>query len=125
MIDHVLNNITTCQVGFLPGRSTTQQLLLCLNNIYKATSQDHLIYFDFCKAFDSLPHNKLLAKLTNHGITGTLWNWFNNYLSNCSQFVKICNSISSSVTWCTTGQHSWPIAFLNLHKRPIINSPIF
>ena len=41
IIDHILNNITTCQFGFLPGRSTTQQLLLYLNSIYKATSQDH------------------------------------------------------------------------------------
>ena len=33
IIDFVLNNITKCQFGFLPGRSTTQQLLLYLNNI--------------------------------------------------------------------------------------------
>jgi len=44
-----------------------------------------------------VPHNKLLAKLTNYGITRTLWNWFNNYLSNRSQCVEICNAISSSL----------------------------
>jgi len=97
IIGHVLDNITTCQFGFLPGRSTTQQLLSYLNNIYKATSQGHQtdsIYLDFRKAFDSVPHNKLLDKLINYGITGPLWNWFNNYLNNRSQCVKICNAIS-------------------------------
>ena len=86
-----------CQFGFLPGRSTTQQLLLYLNDIYQATSQGHQtdsIYLDFRKAFDSVPHNKLLVKLSHNGITGNLWNWFNHYLHNRSQCVKICSSIS-------------------------------
>ena len=97
IINHVLDNITTCQFGFLPGRSTTQQLLLYLNDIYQATSQGYQadsIYLDFRKAFDSVPHNKLLVKLSLNGIKGNLWNWFNNYLHNRSQCVKICSSIS-------------------------------
>ena len=97
IIDHVLNNVTTCQFGFLPGRSTTQQLLLYLNNIFKATSQGHQIdsiYLDFHKAFDNVSHSKLLVKLSNYGITGNLWNWFNNYLRNRFQHVKVCNVIS-------------------------------
>jgi len=90
IIDHVLDNITNCQFGFLPGRSTTQQLLLYLNNIYKATAQGHQadpIYLDFSKAFDSVSHNKLLVKLSNYGKTGNLWNWFN------TECVKICSAI--------------------------------
>jgi len=30
-----------------------------------------IIYTNFKKAFDSMPHNKLLVKLWNIGITGT------------------------------------------------------
>ena len=97
IITHLLNNITTHQFGFLPGRSTTQQLLLYLNKIFQATLQGHQtdsIYLDFRKAFDSVSHNKLLAKLSNNGIAGNLWNWFNSYLHNRFQCVKICSSIS-------------------------------
>ena len=97
IITHIFNNITTCQFGFLPGRSTTQQLLLYLNNIFQAISQGHQIdsiYLDFRKAFDSVPHSKLLVKLSNNGITGNLWHWFNSYLYNHFQCVKICSSIS-------------------------------
>jgi len=97
IIDHVLNNVTTCQFGFLPKRSTTQQLLLYLNSIFKATSQGlqtDSIYLDFRKAFDSVSHSKLLAKLANYGISGNLWNWFSNYLYNRFQHVKVCNTIS-------------------------------
>jgi len=98
IINHILNNISTHQFGFLPGRSTTQQLLLYLNDIYQATSQGHQtdsIYLDFRKAFDSVSHSKLLVKLSYYGITGNLWNWFNNYLHNRLQCVKICSSISN------------------------------
>ena len=98
IINFVLNNITNCQFGFLPGRSTTQQLLLCLHTIYKATSEGHQtdsIYLDFRKAFDSVSHNKLLIKLAFYGITGSFWNWFNCYPNNRSQSVKICNAISN------------------------------
>ena len=85
------------QFGFLPGRSTTQQLLLYLNKIFQATSQGHQtdsIYLDFRKALNSVSHNKLLAKLSNNGIAGNLWNWFNIYHHNHFQCVKICSSIS-------------------------------
>ena len=38
-----------------------------------------------------MPHNELLVKLSHNGIKGNLWNWFNNYLHNRSQCVKICS----------------------------------
>ena len=41
-----------------------------------------------------MPHNELLVKLWNIGITGTLWNWFNSYLSNRSQCVSVENRLS-------------------------------
>ena len=60
------------------------------------TSKDEIdvIYIDFRKAFDSVPHNELLIKLWNIGITGTLWKRFESYLSDRSQCVSINNSLS-------------------------------
>ena len=98
IINHILKHITNSQFGFLPGRSTTQQLLLYINNIQQAISQGHQtdsIYLDFRKAFDSVPHMKLLNKLKSCGISGCLYKWFNSYLHNRLQCVRICNSTSN------------------------------
>ena len=114
----MLNNITASQFGFLLVRSTTQQLLLYLNNIFQATSQGHQtdsIYLDFCKAFDSVPHSKFLVKLSNNGITGNLWCWFNSYLHNRFHCVKICSSISdllSVLSGMPQGSILGPLLFL-------------
>ena len=42
-----------------------------------------------------MPHNELLVKLWNMGITGTLWKWFESYLFYRSQCVSINNSLSN------------------------------
>ena len=40
LLSHIFNTITIRQFGFLPGRSTTQQLLLYLQSVYQASSHD-------------------------------------------------------------------------------------
>ncbi len=55
-----------------------------------------MIYLDFCKAFDSVPHKELLYKLWRIGITGDLWLWFKNYLSDRSHYVQFNNVASST-----------------------------
>ena len=63
----MLNNIITpSQSGFLPGESTTSQLLciyenLCSNFDKRITTQS--VYFDISKAFDRVWHRGLLLKL--------------------------------------------------------------
>ena len=51
--------------------------------------------YGFKKAFDSVPHHKLLSKIWNIGITGNLWKWFHEYLNNRIQHVSINGSNSS------------------------------
>ena len=53
-----------------------------------------VIYLDFRKAFDSVPHDKLLMKLWNMGISGDLWMWFRSYLNGRQQVVSINNHLS-------------------------------
>ena len=48
-----------------------------------------VVYLDFRKAFDSVPHSKLLSILKSYGINGTLWRWFDAYLNNRTQYVCI------------------------------------
>ena len=39
------------------------------------------VYLDFWKAFDSVPHKRLIKKLEGYGIKGILLEWFKNFLN--------------------------------------------
>ena len=41
-----------------------------------------LIYLDFCKARDCVPHQRLLSKLKAYGVSGNVLNWIMDFLSN-------------------------------------------
>ena len=51
--------------------------------------QTDVLYLDFRKAFDTVPHDELLLKLWNMGITGNVWKWFRAYLGSRQQCVCI------------------------------------
>ena len=55
------------------------------------------MYLDFCKAFDSVSHEKLLYKLHAYGIKGHLLLWIKAYLSFRAQCVRIDGCLSSYV----------------------------
>ena len=55
-----------------------------------------IIYLDFAKAFDKVPHHRLLQKLKAHGINGKIWNWIRAWLTNRNQRVCIKGKAS---TW--------------------------
>ena len=89
----------------MTGRSSLQQLLLFMNNILEAKACSNsvdVVYPDFRKPFDSVPHNELLYKLWKHGIIGDLWLWFKAYLSLRTQCVKI-NGCSSDLLSVVSG----------------------
>ena len=48
-----------------------------------------VIFLDFAKAFDTVPHQRLLAKLESYGIEGDPLKWINAFLSNRTQVVKV------------------------------------
>ena len=80
------------QHGFLNGKSTETQILSVFDNISKVLDgggQTDIIYLDFSKAFDSVPHHLLLHKMKSFGFNGTLLSWFSSYLSNRKQRVVI------------------------------------
>ena len=102
----VKSSISDSQFGFIKNRSTLHQLLLYSELLYSAhdnRQQVDSIYLDIRKAFDTVSHAKLLAKLWDAGITGSLWNFFKAYLTNRQQCVVVDNcksewrSVSSGV----------------------------
>ena len=79
--NHLLSTSVN-QHGFMPGRSCTTQLLIAMDYWTKVLEQRipvDIIYLDFKKAFDSVPHTRLLSKLQAYGIGGKLYNWLYNY----------------------------------------------
>jgi hypothetical protein len=60
------NLISPAQHGFLPGKSTTSQLIETLNDwttSLDAGNNVDCIYLDFSKAFDCISHSKLISKI--------------------------------------------------------------
>ena len=80
------------QYGFISGRSTSLQLLEVLDKWTEALDNGQYvdcIYMDFQKAFDKVPHKRLLEKIKSYGIVGTTLNWIEDFLKNRTQKVMV------------------------------------
>ncbi len=54
----------------------------------------NIVYLDFKKAFDKVPHRKLLAKVRACGVAGQVANWIANWLSDRKQRVAVSGRMS-------------------------------
>ena len=95
--------ISEDQHGFVKGKSTTTNLLESTqqwSGALQSRQSVDIIYLDFKKAFDSVSHKKLLAKLLNYGIHTNTIGWLSNFLSERKQRVNISGNLSdiASVT---------------------------
>ena len=85
------------QHGFISQRSCTTNILATLDawtEIIDSGNPLDAIYLDFSKAFDSVPHLRLLEKLKSFGIKDNLLLWIKDFLIGRRQRVKINDSFS-------------------------------
>ena len=94
VLTHLMGNklLSPKQYGFISGRSTTIQLLHYLDKCIKTIADGNVvdsIYFDFAKAFDTVPHRRLIGKLESYGIKGKVLNWISAFLCGRNQTVRV------------------------------------
>ena len=93
------NLFSKAQHGFITGRSCSTQLLELMEEITETLDSNgdvDLIYLDFKKAFEKVPHKCLLKKLWGYGIGGKVHSWLKEFLKNRSQKFMINGKCSYS-----------------------------
>ena len=94
MLDHLdlYKILTHLQHGFRNGYSCETQLLVTLHDLMTRHNQNEqidMIILDFSKAFDTVPHDKLLYKLKHYGIKGNILGWISVFLKRRVQRVVV------------------------------------
>ena len=103
MIEQIIIHLTRNNIydkkqhGFTKRKNTVTNLLEALNIWSEALSHGipvDIIYLDLLKAFDKVPHHRLIKQLKKYGIDGTLLAWIKNFLSDRKQAVRVKGTIS-------------------------------
>ncbi|MCS5551394.1 MAG: reverse transcriptase family protein, partial [Gammaproteobacteria bacterium] len=111
-LEHIVNSnimkhldkskiLTDAQHGFRARRSCETQLVQTLDSIIKSIAnnkQVDIVLLDFSKAFDKVPHTRLLHKLEHYGIRDNTLNWIGSFLHDRQQLVLLEGEKSSTAT---------------------------
>ena len=74
-----------------------------------------MLFLDFVKAFDNVPHKRLLLKLSKYGISGKVLDWIDAFLTKRRQRVFLGESISewkNVISGLLRGSDIGPVLFI-------------
>ena len=97
ILDGIEAVLSSKQHGFMRGRSCLSNLLETMDAVNDLLAEGgcaDILYFDFSKAFDSVPHHRLLVKLKNFGIPDDILGIVENFLAGRSMRVKVGDEYS-------------------------------
>jgi ribonuclease P/MRP protein subunit RPP40 len=94
MVEHLRRYklIKDTQHGFVKNKSCLTNLLEFLEYVSEYVDKGmpiDVIYLDFRKAFDKVPHKRLLLKVRAHGINGKIARWIEEWLKEREQRVVL------------------------------------
>ena len=98
--------------------SCITQLLHAMKHRTKSSDDSNdvdIVYLDFCKVFDCVPHLCVLFKLKAYGISGNVLNWIMDFLSNSRQGVNVNGSrsdLSNNISSVPQGSVLGPLLFI-------------
>ena len=94
MVDFLVkhNLLNSSQHGLLKARSCLTNMLCFLEEITKWIDEGSpidIICLNFQKAFDKVPHQRILPKLKAHGIGDSIIDWIEQWLTDRRQRVVV------------------------------------
>ena len=103
ILDHLDRNkiLTTVNYGFRSGYSCETQLIMTVHDLlgkFDSGSQIYMIILDFSKAFDTVPHRKLLHRRKLYGVDSNINAWLCDFFTNRKMKVVVDDEESDSVT---------------------------
>jgi hypothetical protein len=106
------------QHGFRPGYSCESQVITVFRDIADSLDNGYrfdAIIVDFSKAFDLVPHGRLLTKIANSGVDARVVVWVREFLLGRTQRVRVGGQLSEEVkvtSGVSQGSVLGPLLFL-------------